>query len=515
MDCEPSNKRQRPQPKKPRHHGPLDRFVTSTPPDILKVVKYATLLFQLLDKIVEEVGEENVVLVVMDNESNYVKAGKLLEAKRPNLYWTPCAEHCIDLMLEDLGKMANVKSAIQKCIFMNGYIYSHIPLVNMMRNFTNQRNLHRPTITRFATTFITLAQFHKQKDKLRKMVHSEEWNNSKWSKEAGGNKVRTYILQDSFWKNVLYGLKLAGPLVQVLRMVDGEIKPPMGYMYAATDQAKETIMKSFNWREEHYKTAFEIIDKRWECQLHRPLHAAGYFLNPEIQYGKYDDANCEEVLKGLYDCIDRLVPEIKTQDKIMSEIDEFKNATGLFGYHMAIRHKATKSPAEWWSSYGSSTPHLQKFAIKVLSLTCSATGCERNWGVSQLIHTKRRNRLSQNRLNDMVFVKYNRALQRRYKRKDIVDPILLEEIDDSNEWLTGRMDGSSDNEAAASSRFEKEKGIASTSSGSRAFRKPPSSGMTLVDEDDDDVEEDFGGGELFQDTLLDRDDYEFENTQFD
>lgn len=39
--------------------------------------------------------------------------------------------------------------------------------------------------------------------------------------------------------------------------------------------------------------------------------------------------------------------------------------------------------AEWWSSYGSSAPNLKDFAVKVLSLTCSASGCERNWGVFQ------------------------------------------------------------------------------------------------------------------------------------
>ncbi|KAI3720611.1 hypothetical protein L2E82_31601 [Cichorium intybus] len=49
-------------------------------------------------------------------------------------------------------------------------------------------------------------------------------------------------------------------------------------------------------------------------------------------------------------------------------------------------------PAEWWATYGSSAPHLQKFAIRVLSLTCSATSCERNWGVFQHLHTKKRNR---------------------------------------------------------------------------------------------------------------------------
>ena len=37
--------------------------------------------------------------------------------------------------------------------------------------------------------------------------------------------------------------------------------------------------------------------------------------------------------------------------------------------------------AEWWSLYGSSTLHLQQLAIKILSLTCSACGCECNWSV--------------------------------------------------------------------------------------------------------------------------------------
>lgn len=49
--------------------------------------------------------EENVVEVIIDNGINYVLVGKLLEEKRHNLYWTPCAAYCIDLMLEDIGKI--------------------------------------------------------------------------------------------------------------------------------------------------------------------------------------------------------------------------------------------------------------------------------------------------------------------------------------------------------------------------------------------------------------------------
>ena len=40
----------------------------------------------------------------------------------------------------------------------------------------------------------------------------------------------------------------------------------------------------------------------------------------------------------------------------------------------------------------------------------------------------------------MVYIKFNRAFKRRYQRKDTADPILLKEIDESNEWLMGHMD---------------------------------------------------------------------------
>ena len=48
-----------------------------------------------------------MVQIVINNGSVSVQAGKLL-MKKYNLYWTPCAAHCIDLMFEDIGKRDSV-----------------------------------------------------------------------------------------------------------------------------------------------------------------------------------------------------------------------------------------------------------------------------------------------------------------------------------------------------------------------------------------------------------------------
>ena len=41
-------------------------------------MKDANLLFNMLDNVVDEVGESNVVQLVTDNASNYIKAGMFL-----------------------------------------------------------------------------------------------------------------------------------------------------------------------------------------------------------------------------------------------------------------------------------------------------------------------------------------------------------------------------------------------------------------------------------------------------
>ncbi|XP_006584317.1 uncharacterized protein LOC114420524 [Glycine soja] len=251
-------------------------------------VKTGEKLFELLDAIVEEVGEKNVVQVVNDTGSNYVLASKLLEEKRKHIYWTPCAAHCIDLMLEDIGKLPLTRKTIRRSINLVGFIYAHSSTLSLLRNFSNKRGFVRHAITRFATSYLTLERLHKEKANIRKMFTSDEWILNKLSKEPKGNEAAKVVPMPSFWNSVVYTLKVMAPLVKVLRLVDGERKPAMGYTYEAMDKAKETIIKSFNNNESKYKDVFAIIDKRWNCQLHRPLHAVAYFLNPEFFYGNTD-----------------------------------------------------------------------------------------------------------------------------------------------------------------------------------------------------------------------------------
>jgi hypothetical protein len=72
----------------------------------------AQMLAALLDKRIDVFGRDKVVQIVTDNGANFKAAGRLLERKIPHLFWTPCAAHCLDLMLEDIGKIGEFKKYI-------------------------------------------------------------------------------------------------------------------------------------------------------------------------------------------------------------------------------------------------------------------------------------------------------------------------------------------------------------------------------------------------------------------
>lgn len=269
--------------------------------------------------------------------------GKLVEEKYPHIYWTPCAAHCIDLIFEDIFKLPHLKKMLEKAIAINTYIYNRTLLLNMMREFTGQRDMVRPAKTRFATTLITLDCFKTHKRSLKRMFTSEAWNKSVFAKQPGGTQAVNTLFAPSFWNNVDIAVKVGTPLLGVLRLVDGERKPPMGYIYEAMDQAKETIARSFNGKEDKYKDIFKLIDDRWNCQLHRPLHAAGHFLNPSLFYNDPRIGKDVEVTNGLLACIHKLsTPEDEL--KIHAELHTYRSGEGLFGNPIAKKMRAKLSP---------------------------------------------------------------------------------------------------------------------------------------------------------------------------
>ncbi|CAD6264128.1 unnamed protein product [Miscanthus lutarioriparius] len=130
--------------------------------DASSEIANASMLADLLEKQIDKVGKEFVVQIVTDNGSNYKAAGRILMERIPTLFWTPCAAHCLDLMMEDIGKIPEFSYCINSTKKVCRFLYKHGRILDLMREKIGG-DLVRPAVTRFATSYLTLASMHKNK----------------------------------------------------------------------------------------------------------------------------------------------------------------------------------------------------------------------------------------------------------------------------------------------------------------------------------------------------------------
>ncbi|KAF1872209.1 hypothetical protein Lal_00039371 [Lupinus albus] len=135
---------------------------------------------------------------------------------------------------------------------------------------------------------------------------------------------------------------------------------------------------------------WKIIDDRWDRLLHRPLHVAEYFLNPQLHYALGFTIDLE-VRNGFFDAKGMMIFKI--------------NLILMFRWI---------TPADWWDFFGDETLELKRFALRV--------------------YTKRRNKLMQETMNGVIFVMANSKLS---KKKQVMKGVKLtiDDIPSDDEWV--------------------------------------------------------------------------------
>ncbi|CAA7016153.1 unnamed protein product [Microthlaspi erraticum] len=365
-------------------------------------------LLELLKTVVEEVGVANVVQVVTKWEDHYVSAGARLMKEYPSLYWVPCASHCIDKMLGEIGEIGWISEIIKSAQAVTKFIYNHSGVLNLMRKLTLGTDIVKPDCSSSTTSFVTIARMVELKPKLQDMVKDEFWN------EVGGSSSSSAaesINSESFWEKLTMANQITGPLLNVLRVVDSARKPAMGLVHAALYRAKVAFKKH---RASDYTNYWKIIDKWWYQGV--PLYAVGFYLNPNFSRK-----------------LDKISDAVKKLESDYEENNEAKDKD-------AVQKIGSSFLAEWASIHGFSCGKLSPFAIRLLSQTCSSLiGSVR---IPTLYESK--NSIERRRLSYIVFVQYNMRLKSLGRRSGdgYVDPLSHSNMGVLEDWISDwELDG--------------------------------------------------------------------------
>ncbi|XP_039128985.1 uncharacterized protein LOC120265161 [Dioscorea cayenensis subsp. rotundata] len=258
--------------------------------DASDLIFYAQTLCNLFAEIVEIVGCQYVVHMITDNAANYKAAGRLLNEKYPNIMWTPCATHCLNLMLKDIAKMPHIENLAQRASSNTVFVYNHKWTLGWLRNIKGWIEILRLGDTRFATTFIDLKSLHDHKCDLQAMITSR------------------YFLV----------VKIVSPLVRLLRIVDSDERPSLGYVYKGMIRANKAIKETFKYVRRLYQPYISILEKIWERQLWQDIHAAAFW--------NFNKSNSLDPID--YECIDKIdswAVENEPSREPELNLDEFEN----------------------------------------------------------------------------------------------------------------------------------------------------------------------------------------------
>jgi hypothetical protein len=280
--------------------------------------------------------------VVTDNASVNTTAASLSTAKRPSIFWNGCAAHCLDLMLEDIGKLGPVEETIASARQVTVFLYAHTRVLDLMRHFL-KKDLVRSGVTRFATAYLNLKSLLDNKKELTRLFNSDEMAELGYLKQAKGKKANKVIRSETFWKNVNIAVNYFEPLANVLRRMDSDV-PAMGFFHGLMLEAKKEISERFDNDKSRFQEVWDIIDKRWDNKLKTPLHLAGYYLNPYYYYPNKKVIERDGPFRaGVISCISKMVADEDIQDKIIEELSMYQDQQGSFGHEIAIRQRKNKN----------------------------------------------------------------------------------------------------------------------------------------------------------------------------
>ncbi|XP_043725297.1 uncharacterized protein LOC122671888 isoform X2 [Telopea speciosissima] len=283
----------------------------------------STFLFNEISDVIETVGPNNVVQFISDNGANFSSCGDILTGKWRHLYRTKCATHGINLFLKDIHKHVKwVSDVIEDGKLVVDYIHRHTGVLALMRQFTNNKEIKKPCKTRFATHFLMLQSLIVVENELRLFVASSKWRSFQFNRAEITVRTIGIIQSNTFWEGAKEVVAFMEPIIRILQLVDGD-GSTAGYLYEATERAKETLRKLMENDGEKYLTIMDLFVARLEKNIIHHVHVFGAFLNPSTLYEGRLDVEGSKFMDAQDFILDTMVP-LEDRAQFMKEIVEYR-----------------------------------------------------------------------------------------------------------------------------------------------------------------------------------------------
>ncbi|CAH1997063.1 unnamed protein product, partial [Acanthoscelides obtectus] len=150
------------------------------------------------------------------------------------------------------------------------------------------------------------------------------------------------------------------------------------------------------------ESLLKYVEERYEfCS--KPIHFAANLLDARF---KGEQLNEDQLMEAI-DLISEMARSLNLDvGKVVANLAQFRTKTGFFSRNPLWDSANGTHPVIWWQGLCTSQP-LMPIASRILNRPPSSASSERNWSLHGLIHTGKRNRLSQDKIQKLVSIHSN------------------------------------------------------------------------------------------------------------
>ncbi|XP_077240039.1 uncharacterized protein LOC143880943 [Tasmannia lanceolata] len=361
-----------------------------------------------LKKSVLEVGPTNVLQIILHPWSTAKSLGSLIQSEFQQIFWSPCASHSIDMLMDDMIGLDWIKPIV---LCAKGIQHTILTQQHSFQ-FTFSQDLKDESVDplhpKFTPTYYLVQRILELKQALLEVVLSEDWSQWKLTFPEDVSSIEATVLGNEFWAGAHLMLQVCEPFVRLLGLLNVE-RSVMGDIYNWRIRSIDAV-RSKGIGDMVLKQLEVLVETRWEV-LFSPLHATGYILNPRY-FGKGQTKD-KAVMRGWKATLDRYECDGTARRVLREQLSSYWNLEGSLGEEDAVDCRDKMDPVAWWENFGSETPQLQTLAIKILSQISSISTFLESWSNDDLAYTETINKLGVERAEDLIYVRNNLRLHSR------------------------------------------------------------------------------------------------------
>ena len=426
--------------------------------------------------------------IVADNTAVNPSAAKLLLRDFPQVFFNGCRSHCADLLVEDIAKIAEISNNIEDVKFMAKFVigYSKVKAA-WTRLQKAQKAGTLPKLfpdTRFACCCVMLESLRGKNNcnkKLMKALIDEDRFESHTCIGADGDKMVTFqcnVGDPEFWErleqvSVLFKILSSFVHHQETPACRASFVHPL-YMALKKDVklwGEHRVTKKL-FLPETISAIEKCVSDRWmgsqnTIGLFAPQFLMAWILDPtfapdlsELPEDWRD--HCHKIIKRFHsspedqmqamgqleDCILKKrsfgKQATQTQQAIRAIAGAPPPATAMLHVAHEIKHQKAAmehfNPTNCWRlEVGAESPKLKNVALRLMQMGTQSADVERACKAHKIVHSKIRNRLTNDKVNKLLCCCVNlRLLSRCSTDNGMVNPSALTQADDEMEDFIGQ-----------------------------------------------------------------------------